>query len=278
MIKEMFFELDNGVKIPVIGFGTWQVKDGNEAYDSVRWAIEAGYRHIDTAYAYGNEESVGRAIRDSGVAREDIFVTTKLPSHIKTYEGAKAHFEESRLALGVEYIDLYLIHAPWPWSNIGEDCTEGNIEAWRAMIDIYKDGKVRAIGVSNFAVKDIEALINATGVKPSVNQIRYFIGNRQDAITDYCQANGILVEAYSPLATGEITSHEKLAPIAEKYGVSIPQLCIRYCIEKNTLPLPKSVHKERIIANIDVDFRIEKEDIDYLDSIGRIGAVKDLRS
>lgn len=278
MIKEMFFELDNGVKIPAIGFGTWQVKDGNEAYDSVRWAIEAGYRHIDTAYAYGNEESVGRAIRDFGVAREDIFITTKLPSHIKTYEGVKAHFEESRLALGVEYIDLYLIHAPWPWSNIGEDCTEGNIEAWRAMIDIYKDGKVRAIGVSNFAVKDIEALINATGVKPSVNQIRYFIGNRQDAITDYCQANGILVEAYSPLATGEITSHEKLAPIAEKYGVSIPQLCIRYCIEKNTLPLPKSVHKERIIANIDVDFRIEKEDIDYLDSIGRIGAVKDLRS
>lgn len=278
MIKEMFFELDNGVKIPAIGFGTWQVKDGNEAYDSVRWAIEAGYRHIDTAYAYGNEESVGRAIRDSGVAREDIFITTKLPSHIKTYEGVKAHFEESRIALGVEYIDLYLIHAPWPWSNIGEDCTEGNIEAWRAMIDIYKDGKIRAIGVSNFAVKDIEALINATGVKPSVNQIRYFIGNRQDAITDYCQANGILVEAYSPLATGEITSHEKLAPIAEKYGVSIPQLCIRYCIEKNTLPLPKSVHKERIIANIDVDFRIEKEDIDYLDSIGRIGAVKDLRS
>ena len=239
MIKEMFFELDNGVKIPAIGFGTWQVKDGNEAYDSVRWAIEAGSRHIDTAYAYGNEESVGRAIRDFGVAREDIFITTKLPSHIKTYEGVKAHFEESRLALGVEYIDLYLILAPWPWSNIGEDCTEGNIEAWRAMIDIYKDGKVRAIGVSNFAVKDIEALINATGVKPSVNQIRYFIGNRQDAITDYCQANGILVEAYSPLATGEIAAHEKLAPIAEKYGVSIPQLCIRYCIEKNTLPLPK---------------------------------------
>ena len=278
MIKQTSFKLYNGVEIPAIGFGTWQVKDGDEAYDSVRWAIEAGYRHIDTAYAYGNEESVGRAIRDSGIAREDIFITTKLPSHIKTYEGAKAHFEESRAALGFDFIDLYLIHAPWPWSNIGEDCTEGNIEAWRAMIDIYNEGKVRAIGVSNFAVKDIEALIAATGVKPTVNQIRYFIGNRQDAITDYCQANGILIEAYSPLATGEIAAHEKLAPIANKYGVSIPQLCIRYCIEKNTLPLPKSVHKERIITNIDVDFRIEKEDIDYLDSIGRIGAVKDLRS
>lgn len=278
MIKREVFELNNGVKIPAIGFGTWQVKDGSEAYDSVLWAIEAGYRHIDTAYAYENEESVGRAIRDSGIRREEIFITTKLPSHIKTYEGAKEHFDASLKALGVEYIDLYLIHAPWPWSNIGEDCTEGNIAAWRAMIDIYNEGKARAIGVSNFAVKDIEALIYATGVKPMVNQIRYFIGNRQDAITDYCQANGILIEAYSPLATGVIATNEKLAPIAEKYGVTIPQLCIRYCIEKNTLPLPKSVHKERMQANIDIDFKIEKEDIEYLDSIGRIGPVKDLRS
>jgi diketogulonate reductase-like aldo/keto reductase len=132
--------------------------------------------------------------------------------------------------------------------------------------------------VSNFAVKDIISLTEATGVKPMVNQIRYFIGNRQDAITDYCQANGILVEAYSPLATGAIANHEKLASVAEKYGVTIPQLCIRYCIEKNTLPMPKSVHKERIEANIDVDFHIEKEDMDYLDSVGRIGPIKDLRS
>lgn len=278
MIKNEFFELYNGVKIPAIGFGTWQVKDGDEAYTSTIMALEAGYRHIDTAYAYGNESSVGRAIRDSGLSREDIFVTTKLPSHIKTYEGAKAHFSESLEALGLEYLDLYLIHAPWPWSNIGEDCTEGNIEAWRAMIEILNEGRVRAIGVSNFALKDITAIIDATGVKPMVNQIRYFIGNRQDAITDYCQANGILIEAYSPLATGEIVANEKLAPIAAKYGVTIPQLCIRYCLEKKTLPLPKSVHKERIEANIDLDFRIEKEDIDYLDTIGRIGAVKDLRS
>ena len=278
MIKNEFYTLDGGIRIPKIGFGTWQVKDGNEAYESTLWAIEAGYRHIDTAHAYGNEESVGRAIRDSGIDRAQIFVTTKLPSHIKTYDGAREHFEESLAALGTGYIDLYLIHAPWPWSNIGEDCTEGNIEAWRAMIDIQKEGKTRAIGVSNFAVKDIEALIKATGVKPAANQIRYFIGNRQDSITDYCQANDILIEAYSPLATGEIADHEKLRPIAKKYGVSVAQLCIRYCIEKNTLPLPKSVHKERIIANIDVDFTIEKEDIDLLDSIGRIGAVKDLRS
>lgn len=278
MIKETFFELYNGVKIPAVGFGTWQVKDGSEAYCSTLMALEAGYRHIDTAHAYGNEESVGKAIKDSGIKREDVFVTTKLPSHIKTYDGAKEHFAESLASLGLEYLDLYLIHAPWPWSNIGEECTEGNIEAWRAMVELYNEGKVRAIGVSNFAVKDITPLIDATGVKPMVNQIRYFIGNRQDAITDYCQANGILVEAYSPLATGEIVANEKLVPIAAKYGVTIPQLCIRYCLEKNTLPLPKSVHKERIEANIDLDFHIEKEDIEYLDSIGRIGAVKALRS
>ena len=278
MIKETFFELYNGVKIPAVGFGTWQVKDGSEAYCSTLMALEAGYRHIDTAHAYGNEESVGKAIKDSGIKRGDVFVTTKLPSHIKTYDGAKEHFAESLASLGLEYLDLYLIHAPWPWSNIGEECTEGNIEAWRAMVELYNEGKVRAIGVSNFAVKDITPLIDATGVKPMVNQIRYFIGNRQDAITDYCQANGILVEAYSPLATGEIVANEKLVPIAAKYGVTIPQLCIRYCLEKNTLPLPKSVHKERIEANIDLDFHIEKEDIEYLDSIGRIGAVKALRS
>lgn len=278
MIKNEYFELFGGVKIPAIGFGTWQVKDGNEAYESTLWALESGYRHIDTAHAYGNEESVGRAVRDFGIQREEIFVTTKLPSHIKTYDGAIEYFNQSLASLGLDYIDLYLIHAPWPWSNIGEDCTEGNIEAWRAMIDIQKSGKVRAIGVSNFAVKDIEAIVTATGVKPAVNQIRYFIGNRQDAITDYCQANGILIEAYSPLATGEIVNHDKLRGISEKYGVTIPQLCIRYCIEKGTLPLPKSVHKERIAANIDVDFRIEKEDMDYLDSIGRIGAVKPMRS
>ena len=278
MIKEEFFELYNGVKIPAVGFGTWQVKDGEEAYESARMALDAGYRHIDTAYVYGNEVSVGRALRDSGLKREDVFVTTKLPSDVKSYDGAKEYFAKSMASLGLRYLDLYLIHAPWPWSNIGEDCTEGNIEAWRAMIELYNEGKIRAIGVSNFAVKDITPLIDATGVKPMVNQIRYFIGNRQDAITDYCQANGILIEAYSPLATGEITTNEKLAPIAEKYGVSIPRLCLRYCLEKNTLPLPKSVHKERIEANIDLDFTIEKEDIDYLDSIGRIGPVKDLRS
>ncbi len=278
MIKGAKFKLYNGVEIPAVGFGTWQVKDGKEAYDSCIWALEAGYTHIDTAYAYGNEKSVGQAVRDFGIKREDIFITTKLPSHIKTYEGTKEYFAASNSALGLDYIDLYLIHAPWPWSDMGKDCTEGNIEAWRAMVELYNEGKVKSIGVSNFAVKDIEAIVAATGVKPMVNQIRYFIGNRQDEITDYCQKNDILIEAYSPLATGDILDNDKLKDMTEKYGVSAAQISIRYCYQKNTLPLPKSVHKDRIYENIDLDFVIEKEDMEYLDSLYHICSVKDMRS
>ena len=171
------FRLYNGVEIPETGFGTWQIKAGVEAYNSTISALEAGYRHIDTAYAYENEESVGKAVRDFGINREDVFITTKLPSHIKSYDGAMEYFDKSNKNLGLDYIDLYLIHAPWPWSNIGQECTEGNIEAWKAFIEIYRQKKARAIGVSNFLVKDMKAVSDATGVQPMVNQIRYFIGN-----------------------------------------------------------------------------------------------------
>lgn len=278
MIKNDFFTLNNGVKIPAIGFGTWQVADGEEGYNSCLAALKSGYRHIDTAYAYGNESSVARALNDSGLSREEVFLTTKLPADIKNYEGARAHFEESLKNLDTDYIDLYLIHAPWPWSDVGADCSEGNIAAWRAMIDLYNEGKVRAIGVSNFHVKDIKAMVDATGFVPAVNQIRYFIGNTQNEITEYCQSNGILVEAYSPLATGALVEHSQLADLAEKYNVSIPQLCIRFCIENGTLPLPKSVNEERIQANIEVDFVISKEDMDYLNSLYHIGPTRPYRS
>lgn len=277
MIKEEFFVLSNGVKIPKVGFGTWQSKSGEEAYNAVLWALEAGYRHIDTAYAYENEESVANAIIDSKIKREDLFITTKLPSHIKTYEGCIQYFNESINNLKLDYIDLYLIHAPWPWSNIGQDCTEGNIEVWKAMIDLYNQKKIRAIGVSNFHVQDIKALVEATGVWPMVNQIRYFIGNRQDEITDFCQANNILVQAYSPMATSELLNNPKIIEIAEKYNKSVAKICIRYCLQKNTNPLPKSVHKERIIDNIDLDFEISKEDMDYLDSLHHIVSTRKLR-
>lgn len=278
MIREEYIVLNNGVKIPAIGFGTWQVAEGEEAYNSCLTALRVGYRHIDTAFAYGNEQSVARAIADSGIDRKDVFITTKLPADIKDYDGAKACFSESLKNLNTDYIDLYLIHAPWPWSDVGSDCTEGNISVWRAMIELYNEGKIRAIGVSNFHARDIEAIIEATGVIPAVNQIRFFIGNTQNAIYEYCNDKGILIEAYSPLATGALVDHGELTALAQQYGVTIPRLCIRYCIEKGTLPLPKSVNEERIKANLDVDFNISSEDMAYLDSLYHIGPTRPYRS
>jgi len=278
MVKNEFYTLYNGVTIPKIGFGTWQVAEGEEAYNSVTYALKVGYRHIDTAHAYGNEASVGKAIADSGIDRKDIFVTTKLPSHIKDYQGTMQHFNQSLTSLGLEYIDLYLIHAPWPWSDIGTDCTQGNIQAWKAMIELYNAGKIRSIGVSNFHPADMQALIDATGVVPMVNQIRYFIGNTQPAIVDYCNQHNILIQAYSPLATGEIVNNEQLQPLAQKYGVTVAKICLRYCLQNGTLPLPKSTNEGRIAQNLELDFTIDQVDMTFLDNIGRIGKIKPYRS
>lgn len=278
MIRNEFFTLNNGIKIPAIGFGTWQVADGEEGYNSCLWALKAGYRHIDTAFAYGNEQSVARAIADSGLVRDEVFITTKLPADIKTYEGAKEYFESSLKNLGTNYLDLYLIHAPWPWSNVGSDCTDGNIDVWKAMIELYNEGKVRSIGVSNFHPADIQALIDATGFVPAVNQIRFFIGNTQNEIYEYCKERNILIEAYSPLATGAIVEHGDLSGLAQKYNVSVAQLCIRFCIEKGTLPLPKSINEGRIKQNLEVDFEISKDDMQYLDSLYHIGPTRPYRS
>lgn len=277
MVKNEFFTLNNGVAIPKIGFGTWQIAEGDEAYNSVSYALKAGYRHIDTAHAYGNEGSVGRAIADSGIARRDIFVTTKLPSHVKDYEGTIKHFNESLASLGMDYVDLYLIHAPWPWAEIGKDCTQGNVEAWRAMVELYKAGKIRSIGVSNFHPADMQAIIDATGVAPAVNQIRYFIGNTQPAVVDYCNQHNILIQAYSPLATGEIVNNEQLKPLAQKYGVTVAKICLRYCLQKGTLPLPKSTNEGRIAQNLELDFTIDDADMAFLDNMGRIGTAKPYR-
>lgn len=266
-VKSEFYTLYNGVKVPKIGLGTWQTKSGDDAYNSVKWALEAGYRHIDTAYAYGNEKSIGEAIKDSKISRNEIFITTKCPAEIKTYEGAKKHFYDSIANLNVEYIDLYLIHAPWPWSNIGQDCTLGNIEVWKAMIEIYNEGKIKAIGVSNFSIKDIRAIEEATNFKPMVNQIRFFVGNTQETLTKYCQENDILIQAYSPLATGRILSNENLIDMARKYNTTTAKLSIKYCLQRNTNPLPKSIHKDRIYDNLNVDFIISDEDMHELDNM-----------
>lgn len=260
------FVLNDKVEIPAIGLGTWQ-SEKSEAYNAVRVAVDCGYRHIDTAYNYGNEDIVGRAIKDCGVPREQLFITTKLPSEIKTYNGAREYFERSLNALGLDYLDLYLIHAPWPWSNVGIDCTEGNIEAWKAMIELKKEGKIRSIGVSNFNGEQIDSLINATGVIPSVNQIRFFIGNTQEPICEYCKDKGILIEAYSPLATGKIMEIAEIREIADRLSVSLAQLCIKYCLQRGTLPLPKSVTPSRIADNLKLDFEIPESDMKLLNAI-----------
>ncbi len=267
MLKYENYVLSNGVVIPKIGFGTWQIKDGQEVYDSVTWALQAGYRHIDTAYDYRNEIGVGKAIHDFNINREDIFITTKLPSHIKTYDEAMEHFNSSLKDLGVSYIDLYLIHAPWPWSNVGQDCSQGNVEVWKAMIKLYEENKIKALGVSNFQPADIQNLIDHTGFAPHVNQIRFFIGNTQEHIVKYCAEKDILIEAYSPFATGNILQHPLLVEMANKYNVSVPKLCLRYCLNRGTLPLPKSVTKERIFDNIDNDFDISTEDMVILNEL-----------
>lgn len=261
------FTLANGVEIPAIGFGTWQIPDGAAAYDSVSAALAAGYRHIDTARAYGNEASVGRAIADSGIPRNEVFVTTKLPAEVKDHPGTVASFEESLAALGTDFVDLYLIHAPWPWTEVGADHSAGNAEAWRAMEELHRAGRARAIGVSNFEVADLEKLIAGATVKPHVNQIKFYIGNTQSDITDYCQASGILIEGFSPLATGSILGHPGVQSIADNYGKTVAQLSIRYVVQKGVLPLPKTTTPSRMVENADIDFTITPEDMATLDGL-----------
>lgn len=261
------YTLNTGATIPKIGFGTWQIPNGDEAYNATLFALKSGYRHIDTARVYGNEESVGKAIKDSGIAREEIFLTTKLPAEIKNYEDALETFETSIETLGVDYVDLYLIHAPWPWTDRGGDYTEGNIAAWKALEEIHASGRAKAIGVSNFAVKDLKAILDSGTVVPAANQIRFFIGSTEEEITQFSQDQGILIEAYSPLATGRILNNPEVMKIAEKYGKTVAQVCIRYTLQRGTVSLPKSTHEEYILQNADVDFEIEAEDMEFLNSL-----------
>jgi diketogulonate reductase-like aldo/keto reductase len=233
----------------------------------VRHALDAGYRHLDTALAYGNEASVGRAVKDSGIPRSEIFITTKCPAEIKDADGARRAFERSSTALDLGPVDLYLIHAPWPWDARGSDHRKGNIEVWKVFEELYGAGVTRSIGVSNFEVKDLDSLMAATDVVPHANQIRWFVGNTQRETTAFCQERNILVEGYSPLATGDLLDNKDIAAIAEKYGKSVAQVSIRYLLEKDVLPLPKSTTPSRIVENADVDFELSAEDVAALDAL-----------
>lgn len=261
------YTLNTGTTIPKIGFGTWQIPNGEEAYNATTFALKSGYRHIDTARVYGNEESVGKAIRDSGIAREEIFITTKLPAEVKSYEQALEKFETSIKTLGVDYVDLYLIHAPWPWSDRGGDYTEGNIQVWKALEEIYKSGRAKAIGVSNFNSDQLQSIIDNGTVVPAANQIRFFIGFTQEETTKFSEEHGILIEAYSPLATGRILNNPDVTKLAEKYGRTVAQVSIRYTLQRGTISLPKSTHEEYILQNADVDFEIDAEDMAFLNDL-----------
>ncbi len=265
MILKETYTLANGVKIPKIGLGTWQIPEGEDAYNAVMYALKNGYRHIDTAAAYDNEKSVGRAIKDSKIPREEIFVTTKLPAECKGYEIAKECFEKSLEALDSEYIDLYLIHAPWPWDKIGMDCTRANVESWKALEEIYESGKAKAIGVSNFEPQHLQPILDNCRIVPMCNQINFHIGLRQEHIVSFCKPFNIQITAYSPLASGGLVQDEYVKKIAEKYNATIPQICIRYCIQKGKVVIPKSTKEERIISNACVDFELSAEDMEYLD-------------
>jgi len=264
--------LNNGVKIPQLGLGTWFIDDDKVA-DAVKAAVKMGYRHIDTAQAYGNERGVGEGIRTCGVPREDLFVVSKAAAEHKTYEEAAAGIDETLKKMGLDHLDMMIIHSPQPWVEVNQSenrYVEGNRAAWRALEDAYKAGKLKAIGISNFQVGDIESLMETAEIKPMVNQILCHISNTPSELIEYCQKNEIAVEAYSPIAHGEILNQPEIKEMADKYGVTVPQLCIRYTLQLGTISLPKTENPEHMKSNAEVDFVISEDDMESLKNFKKI--------
>ena len=265
------YELNNGVKIPVIGLGTWQTPDGEVAQKAVENALDLGYRLIDTAAAYGNEESIGRGIKVSGVNRHDLFVTTKLWNDHHGYQKTKAAIDESLTKLDLDYLDLYLIHWPNP-APVRDHWAELNAESWRAMEEAVQAGKIRAIGVSNFRRKHLAELLKTAKIRPAVNQIYLNPSDMEEDVTAYNKELGILNEAYSPLGRGDLFANETVVSVAQHYDKSPAQVLLRWSLQHGFVPLPKSVHRERLESNLQVfDFTISEEDMAKLDGLHGAG-------
>ena len=272
MITNEMLTLNNGVKIPKMALGVWMIPD-EEVSDAVKAALNLGIRHIDTAQAYENERGVGQGVRESGIPREEIFVTSKVAAENKTYESALASIDETLKKTGLDYLDMMIIHSPQPWVDVNQSDNryfEENVEVWRAMEDALKAGKLRAIGVSNFQKEDIDNILAHCTVKPMVNQVLSHITNTPIDLIEYCQSKGIIMEAYSPVAHGVALRNEKIGKIAKKYGVSIPQLCIRYDWQLGMIVLPKTANPDHMKQNIDIDFVISDEDMELLKNMDKI--------
>lgn len=271
MILNETYTLANGVAIPKLGLGTWFIED-TDAPQAIREAAKLGYRHFDTAQGYGNERGVGEGIRTCGVPRKELFVTTKLDASLKSHEAAKAGIAASLEALGLDYIDLMIIHSPQPWTDFrGEEhFFAENRAVWRVMEEAYHAGKLRAIGVSNFERADLDNLLEHSTVKPMVNQILAHVSNTPFDLIDYCQSQGILVEAYSPVGHGEMMKNTAVQEMAQRYNVSIPQLCIRYCLQLGMLPLPKTANPAHMENNAKLDFVISEPDMTVLKKMEQI--------
>lgn len=271
MVLDEVFKLSNGARIPKVALGTWQTPN-DVAADAVVAAIDAGYKHIDTAVVYGNEAGVGAglkaALEKTGIHRESIFLTTKVPAEVKSYKGAEQSIQESYERLVTPHIDMMLIHWPKPWIEMKDPNAPSynaeNLEVWRAMEAAYDVGKIRCLGVSNFSIDDIKNIQDNCKVQPVVNQIRVHIGHVPLELIEYCRYNGIRVEAYSPNATGRLMNVPAVCEMAKKYGVSVPQLANRFCLQLNLVTLPKSTHAERIRENGALDFEISAADMEQL--------------
>lgn len=261
------YTLAGGTEIPRLGLGTWFVDD-DEVAGAVRAAVEIGYRHVDTAQAYGNERGVGEGVRTAGVPREELFVSTKIAAEVKDYDGAVAAIQESLETMGLEYIDLMLIHSPQPWDEFRTgDYAAGNLEVWHALEEAHRAGTVRTIGVSNFLRSDLEHLLEHAEVVPHVNQLLVHAGNTPRELLEFCELKGIRVQGYSPIGHGAILENPQVREMAERYGVSVPQLCIRYTLQLGTVSLPKTANPEHMRTNAEVDFEITAEDMAALESL-----------